>query len=58
MALPATLSEPAPGWAAAYDKQLSRTPGARPPFTRYDAAMAVVRNALTAALPGRDDMSG
>lgn len=49
--LPGTLGEPAPGWAAAYDKQLSRTPGARPPYTSYDAAMAVVRDALTAALP-------
>lgn len=55
MALPATLGEPAPGWAAAYDKQLSRTPGARPPLTQYDAAMVVVRNALTAALPGGDE---
>lgn len=54
MAVPATLGEPAPGWAAAYDKQLRRTPGARPPFTSYDAAMAVVRDALTSALPGGD----
>ena len=54
MTVPATLGEPAPGWAAAYDKQLRRTPGARPPFKSYDAAMAVVRDALTPALPGGD----
>lgn len=58
MTLPATLGEPAPGWAADYDKQLRRTPGARPPFTSYAAAMAVVRDALTPALPARDGASG
>lgn len=52
MALPATLGEPAPGWAAAYDKQLSRTPGARPPFTQYDAAMAGAERADCGATPG------
>lgn len=55
MIVPATLDEPAPGWSAAYDKQLSRTPGAHSPFTSYAAAMAVVRDALTSALPGGDD---
>ncbi|MGB7963303.1 MAG: nucleotidyl transferase AbiEii/AbiGii toxin family protein [Propionicimonas sp.] len=55
MALPAALGEPAPGWAAAYDRQLSRTPGARPPFTNYDEAIAVVRDALSPALPNNDD---
>ena len=58
MTLPAPLGEPAPGWAAAYDKQLRRTPGARPPFTSYDAAATMVRDALTPALPVGDDASG
>jgi hypothetical protein len=57
MTLPATLGEPAPGWAAAYDRQLRRTPGARPPFTSYDAAMVVVRGALIPALSVGDDAS-
>ena len=52
--VPATLAEPAPGWAAAYDQQLRRTPGARPPFTIYQTAIALVRDAVTPALPGRE----
>lgn len=55
MTLPANLGEPAPGWAAAYDKQLRRTPGARPPFTSYAAALDVVRDVLTPTPPVSDE---
>lgn len=57
MMLPTSLGEPAPGWAAAYDKQLRRIPGARPPFTSYEAAMTEVRDSLTPILPARDHPS-
>lgn len=54
MTVPATLGEPAAGWATDYDQQLRRTPGARPPFTSYETAIARVRDAVTPALSGRD----
>ena len=44
--IPEDFSEPAPDWAADYDKQMGRTPSAREPFTQYDAAMATLRTAL------------
>ncbi len=53
MTLPASLGEPAPGWAAAFDRQVRRTPGAQSPFTSFDAAIAVVGDARTPSLPGR-----
>lgn len=50
VALPNRLGEPAPGWAARYDKQLRRSPGAIPPFTIYVAAMNVVRDAVESSV--------
>jgi Nucleotidyl transferase AbiEii toxin, Type IV TA system len=47
--IPEDFGEPAPGWAADYDKQMGRTPSAREPFTTYDAAMASLRTALNPA---------
>jgi len=50
IAIPAEFGEPSPGWADAYDKQLSKTPSARPPFTSYRSAISKVRTALAASL--------
>ena len=47
--IPEDFGEPAPGWAADYDKQMGRTPSAREPFTTYAAAMASLRTALNPA---------
>ena len=47
--IPEDFGQPAPGWAADYDKQMGRTPSAREPFTQYDAAMASLRTALNPA---------
>lgn len=50
IAIPPDLGEPTSNWAEAYDKQLARTPSAKPPFTRYRAAMAIVKDALSPAV--------
>ena len=50
IAIPPALTEPARGWAEAYDKQMAKTPSARPPFTTYQTAISAVRHALGSAL--------
>ncbi len=55
ISVPRVLHEPAPGWAAAYNQQMRRTPGARAPFTDYAVALNAVQKAmdlLPAELPG------
>ena len=50
IAIPYTLTEPAHGWAEAYDKQMAKTPSTRPPFTIYQTAISAVQHALGSAL--------
>lgn len=51
MALPDRIIEPAPGWSEAYEKQMRKTSGARPPFTAYESAIALVRTSVEPSLP-------
>jgi predicted nucleotidyltransferase component of viral defense system len=48
--IPPALIEPAPGWADAYDKQMTKTPSTHAPFTSYEKAIATVRAALDPAI--------
>jgi hypothetical protein len=50
MTIPTPLTEPARGWADAYDKQMAKTPSTRPPFTTYEVAMTTVQAALDLAI--------
>ncbi len=50
IAIPYALTEPAHGWADAYDKQMAKTPSTRPPFTIYQTAISAVQHALGSAL--------
>lgn len=50
ISIPVELGEPAKGWSDAYERQLARTPSAKPPFTNYGAAMKAVREALVPIL--------
>jgi hypothetical protein len=48
--IPSALTEPARGWADAYDKQMAKTPSTHPPFTTYQTAITAVRAALGPAI--------
>ncbi len=62
--LPASITEPAPGWGNAYDeladdgralKQMRKTPGATAPFVDYRPAIATVAAAVTWSRPRQAD---
>ncbi len=53
--LPASITEPAPGWGNAYDKQMRKTPGATAPFADYRHAIATVAAAVTSSRPRQAD---
>ena len=50
MRVPASLSEPTPGWANRYNRELPKIPGTKPPFTDYDAATEALRGRIGPAL--------
>jgi len=53
MVLPDRIVEPAPGWREAYEKQMRKTSGTRPPFTEFDSAIALVRTSVEPFLPAK-----
>jgi hypothetical protein len=48
--IPSALTEPAHGWADAYDKQMAKAPSTHAPFTSYQAAISRVGAALGPAI--------
>jgi hypothetical protein len=50
--IPSALTEPAHGWATAYDQQMRKTPSTHEPFINYEDSIAAVRASLGRSVQG------